>query len=73
MTYLPLKKTNNIALTSGYTVNDALNAASWTANYCTYGNSDLKNGETVWNPFSQSWSDTTYMKVWGDGAYQLPR
>lgn len=61
------------ALTQGETVSEALDDASWDANGCSYYYSDLRNGENVYNPFDEDWEDITYMKVYGDGTYRLPR
>lgn len=59
-------------LTSGYSISLALYAASYDVNGCSYYLSDLRNGESVWNPQAEVWN-TTCMKVYGDGDYRLPR
>jgi len=60
------------ALTPGYTIQDALNDASWDVNSCSYTSSDLRNGVGVWNPWIGDYSDSR-MRVYGDWSYQLPR
>ena len=60
------------ALTPGYTIQEALNAASEDVNGCNYQSSDLRNGLTVYQPWPGQ-PNTTRMRVYGDWGYQIPR
>ncbi|MCW4003488.1 MAG: hypothetical protein NWE95_06215 [Candidatus Bathyarchaeota archaeon] len=60
------------ALTPGYTIEEALNDASWDANGCSYLSSELRNNVLVWNPQIGDYSNSR-MRVYGDWSYQIPR